>query len=98
MSHVISVECSKCVEILLNGAIEMEMGVGLDRVTVQEMSYGAALQQTSRLRSVLYHSTNIARDVVFSVNVGHVGFVMDNVALGRSASLYQCHSVVVCGP
>jgi len=40
MSHVvISVERSNCVEILLNGASEMEMRVGLNRVTVtvQEM-------------------------------------------------------------
>jgi hypothetical protein len=61
----------------------MEMPIGLDRVTVQEMSYGAALKQTSRLRSLLYHSTNIARDVVFSINVDHVGFVVDNVVLGQ---------------
>jgi hypothetical protein len=26
---------------------------------------------------------NMARDVVFSINVGHVGFVMDSVALGQ---------------
>ena len=69
MSHVvISVECINCVKILLSGASEVEMRVGLDRVTVQEMSYGASLEQTSRLRSLLYHSTNMARDVVCSIN------------------------------
>jgi hypothetical protein len=45
--------------------------------------YDAALKQTSRLRSLLYHSTHMARDVVFSINVDHVGFVVDNVALGQ---------------
>jgi hypothetical protein len=84
MSHVvISVECSNCVEILLNEASEMDMRVGLDRVTVQEMSYGASFKQTPRLRSLLYHSTNMARGVMCSTNADHAGFVVDSVALGQ---------------
>jgi hypothetical protein len=64
---------------------------------VQGMLYGAALKQTSQLRSLLCHSKNMAREVVFSINVDHVGSVMDNVALGQ-VSVYQCHSVVAYGP
>jgi hypothetical protein len=40
----------------------------------------------------------MARDIVFSITVDHVGFVVNNVALGQVNFALQYHCAVAYGP
>ena len=94
MSHVvISVAFSNRVEILLNGASEMEMRVGLDRVTAGNVIW-CILQANvlASISAVPQHKHGAWRCVQTTR-----GFVVDSVALG-AASLYHYHSAVLHGP